>query len=179
MAINDPDDTPQSTTCPFSVIIDTREQAPWHFSGISSGGKTLIVPLITGESLPTGDYSVRGCESRLLIERKSLSDAYGSIGSGRERFEREMERMAAMISGANLLGENAAAHVVVESAWDHEPPTSTRVSVEAMRGTVAAWSQRYGVHWWFPGSRREAELWAFRLMSQWWKDEQAQSRGMK
>ena len=38
---------------------------------------------------------MQGLEDDFTIERKSLSDLYGSLTSGRERFSRELQRMKA------------------------------------------------------------------------------------
>lgn len=45
-------------------------------------------------TLREGDYSARGLEGRVAIERKSVSDLVGSLTHGRERFVRELERLA-------------------------------------------------------------------------------------
>jgi ERCC4-type nuclease len=52
----------------------------------------LTVELAT---LATGDYSVKGLEHIVAIERKSLNDLLGCIGRERERFDREVQRMLA------------------------------------------------------------------------------------
>ena len=57
------------------AIIDTREQLPLDLSPLQS---------VAG-SLTTGDYSVRGLESIIAIERKGLSDLLGCVGQERER----------------------------------------------------------------------------------------------
>lgn len=67
-----------------TIVIDSREQAPLPVS----------FPSVTA-GLPTGDYSVLGLENDFCVERKSLSDLYGSLTSGRERFTRELQRMKA------------------------------------------------------------------------------------
>lgn len=67
-----------------TILVDTREQTPLSFS----------FPSITA-TLSTGDYSVLGLEDNFTVERKSLSDLYGSLTSGRERFSRELQRMRA------------------------------------------------------------------------------------
>ena len=77
-------------TCPFTVIIGSREQAPFQFTGIEGGGKDAGRPLIVEtriDGLESGDYSIAGLEPRISIERKSVGDFFGSIGSGRQRFE--------------------------------------------------------------------------------------------
>ena len=65
-----------------TIIVDSREQSPLP----------ITFPTVTS-GLPTGDYSAVGMETDFTIERKSLSDLYGSLTSGRERFTRELQRM--------------------------------------------------------------------------------------
>lgn len=66
-----------------TIIIDTREQRPWSFK----------LPTVVG-GLPAGDYSVVGHEGDVAIERKSLGDFVGSVTWERERFWRELEKLA-------------------------------------------------------------------------------------
>ena len=157
----DPEPIDVKKVCPFSVVVDTREQAPWHFLNVDPW---KIVPLVTGKALASGDYSIAGAESRIAIERKSVQDLLGSITSGRDRFEREFERLAEM--------EHAA--VVVEGDWGEifNALERTKINPDSLVGTVAAWSIRYGVHWWLCPSRRYAEIWTLQLLYQWWKQEQ-------
>jgi ERCC4-type nuclease len=64
------------------VVIDTREQNPLGFT----------LPTERG-TLTTGDYSIRGLEMFVAVERKSADDLVGSLkGQNRERFERELSR---------------------------------------------------------------------------------------
>ena len=67
------------------AIADSREQWPFNLSPMK---------METG-SLQTGDYTAKGLESHLRIERKSLEDLIGCLTSGRERFLRELERLMA------------------------------------------------------------------------------------
>ncbi len=68
----------------LDIIIDTREQRPWSFDHryVSSRVGTL----------KTGDYALFG-DDRFAIERKSLDDFLGTIGTGWYRFNRELQRM--------------------------------------------------------------------------------------
>lgn len=66
-------------------IIDTREQRPLDLSPLRSERGTL----------PTGDYSVRGLENVVAIERKSADDLLACVGRERERFDREVQRLLA------------------------------------------------------------------------------------
>ena len=68
-----------------SILVDTREQKPLHFRGIQA----------RPSKLQTGDYTMTGVEKIARIERKSLIDLVSCCGHGRERFERELERLQA------------------------------------------------------------------------------------
>lgn len=63
------------------IIVDSREQKPFHFEE-----HTLIE-----SKLEYGDYSLHP-NNKLAVERKSLSDLYGTLSGGRERFEREIQK---------------------------------------------------------------------------------------
>jgi len=67
------------------IVCDTREQSPWSFSD--------AVETVVG-TLHTGDYSLLGFEGSVCVERKSLNDWVQTIIHERERFERELARMA-------------------------------------------------------------------------------------
>jgi ERCC4-type nuclease len=77
----------------LTILIDTREQAPLKFATFPTEPATLA----------TGDYSVQGLEDSITIERKSISDLIGSLTSGRERFQREIQRMLAYRSRTLLI----------------------------------------------------------------------------
>jgi DNA excision repair protein ERCC-4 len=67
------------------LVIDTREQAPLHFSRET-----------VRRGLPTGDYSLEGFESVLTVDRKSLDDLVQSVIHDWRRFSKVLRRMAAM-----------------------------------------------------------------------------------
>lgn len=67
----------------MTAIIDTREQLPANLEDMKTERGTL----------DTGDYSIKGLEAYVRIERKSLPDLIACIGRERERFEREMVRL--------------------------------------------------------------------------------------
>jgi ERCC4-type nuclease len=70
----------------FIVLCDTREQAPPPFpDGVVLERATL------GE----GDYTTPALRSIAVIERKSVGDFASTITHGRDRFEREIERLRA------------------------------------------------------------------------------------
>ena len=155
--------------CPFTVAVDTREQAPWGFQGVATGGKLWLVKR-QAMTLQTGDYSIVGHESRVVIERKSAEDLLGSITSGNARFCREHERMQAIVKAggfAAVIVEGCMAAICDEL---DSPNSERRMTSETIIGIVASWPRRYGVHWMFAGDRRRAELLAFRVLWKWWQE---------
>ena len=139
------------------IIRDTREQAGYDFACITPP------PVVNVATLTTGDYSLKGLENQITIERKNLSDAFGTFGRGRARWERELERMA---------GYQFAA-VVIEGDWNaivRRPPARSRLNPKTVVASIAAWSQRYRVHFWTCPNREFAERYTFRLLERFWKD---------
>lgn len=155
---------------PFTVVIDTREQLPWDFAGIKAdagqGGPTggnLVVPAVVS-CLPAGDYSIHGYGGRVAVERKSKADLFGTIGQGRGRFVRELER----------LNEYESASVIVEAEISEifgMPPPHSELRPKTVSRSVIAWQLRFPrVHWWFLPGRKTAMAWAYRVLERWWKD---------
>jgi len=68
----------------FILIQDTREQKPLF----------KPKPWIISHGLNSGDYSIQGFENIITIERKSIPDLLGTLGKGRIRFEKELNRMS-------------------------------------------------------------------------------------
>lgn len=155
------------------VVVDTREQKPFDFLDLqcdaADGGGPLTVDTVRG-TLASGDYSLAGFEQRVACERKSLEDAYGTIGQGRDRFERELAR----------LNEMEFAAVVVEATWEElciEPPPHTKLPGKIVFRSILAWSVRYPrVHWIPAGPRRLAEVTTFRLLERFAKEVGSRAR---
>ena len=147
----------------FRVIIDTREQLPYFERGSWACRGTL----------KSGDYSLDGYQSRIAVERKSLGDAYGSFGAGRERFARELERLASMDRAAILI-EATYADLLDPERLD--PCWRSLVRPASVEGSLLAWSHRHGVDVLFGGPRRESQRLAFRWLATWWIE--AQERGL-
>lgn len=161
-------DATKTITAPFAVIVDSREQLPWRFEGIQSGGKAVAVPVERG-TLQSGDYSIKGYENAVAIERKSVADFYGSITTGRSRLEVEFQRMETMTFSA----------IVVEGRLDDvlEPGFhGRRVSPNSIRATIASWSVKYKTRWFFLPSREQAERLAFELLEKFHRYQSRQSQ---
>ena len=103
------------------AIIDTREQAPLDLS-----------PLQTmAGSLTTGDYSLAGLLNVVAVERKGLSDLLGCVGTDRERFDREVQRLLAYPVRA----------LVIEATWPdlEQGEWRSQVTPAAAVGSVLGW----------------------------------------
>lgn len=155
--------------CPFTVVIDSREQHPWTFRGLSANAdkdyRTLVVDCRTA-TLSTGDYSIEGFENYITIERKSLADAFGTFTHDRERWERELDRMRSI----------ASCHVVIEGDWEAISAGPVKLGGanigKAVMRSIFAWTIRYPhVHWWAMPTREIAEATAFRLLEKFWEDD--------
>lgn len=107
------------------------------------------------KSLQTGDYSLVGLESHIAIERKSLDDLLGSLGTGRDRFERELERMRGL----------PCRYVIVEASWGDIEMGSYRSKMHpnAVMGSICAWMAR-GIPFLFAGRADRAGKIACRIM---------------
>jgi DNA excision repair protein ERCC-4 len=104
-----------------AAIIDTREQLPLDLSPLQA---------YIG-SLTTGDYSVRGLEHVVAIERKGIGDLLACIGTERERFDRELQRLLAYPMRA----------LVVEASWAdlEQGKWHSQVTPAAAVGSVLGW----------------------------------------
>ena len=132
------------------IVVDSREQAPFAFRGPRYDGVTVEVG-----ALPTGDYSLAGLTDKVAVERKELADLVTCLGRERERFERELQRGAALDAFA----------VVVEASW-HDVAAGnyrSRLKPHAACQSVLAFAGRYRVPFLFAGSRAAAEYmtWGF------------------
>jgi hypothetical protein len=168
---------PTILECPFTVAIDTREQNPWTFTGFTSDASQGSKPLVIhteAATLQSGDYSIRGLESEVAIERKSLADLYGTVSEhlrhrsefGRNvpsRFERELIRLSRMRFAA----------MVIEAGWSAiclNPPPHTRLTGKTVYRVLISWMVRYGILIVCCETRGFAERTCFRLLDRFWQD---------
>ena len=132
------------------AIVDSREQNALNLEPLTTVTSTL----------PTGDYSVRGLEHVVAIERKSLDDLVGCVGRDRERFDREVQRLLAF----------PVRILVIESSWEqiesHEPINPQwrgKVTREAVLGSLMGW-QASGLSVHMAGSHERAGKHVARLL---------------
>lgn len=137
-------------TAPALVVaVDTREQRPYRF------------PLSEVKTLATGDYSIVGLEDRVAIERKTKEDAYSSLGQGRSRFERELQRLSRFDYAA----------IVIEASLPEflQAPAFSRMNPKAAAASIVAWSVKYRVCVFFAGDRRHGNAITRQLLEKYWR----------
>ena len=132
------------------VLVDSREQRPFSFAGPRYEGVEVETAALT-----IGDYSLGGLADKVAVERKELPDLVQCLGRERERFERELQRGAAL----------DAFVVVVEASWADLAAGRyrSRLNPHAACQSVLAFSGRYRLPFLFAGSRAAAEYvtWGF------------------
>lgn len=103
-----------------TAICDTREQAALD----------LLLPTEVG-TLKTGDYSVKGLEHVICVERKSLADLVMCCGRERERFEACVQRMRAYETRV----------LVIEASWGAIELGQWRSQLKPnhVKGTLYSW----------------------------------------
>lgn len=129
------------------ILIDTREQRPFPLIGYVSQRATL----------PTGDYSLVGFEHRVAIERKSHGDMWQCVAGERARFERCLERLAALDRAA----------VVIECSLTEfavRPARVQRVTPATAVGSCISWMAQYRVPFIWADNRRYAERVTLRFL---------------
>jgi len=129
------------------IIIDTREQCPLVFGNLPTERGTL----------DAGDYSIRGLEHLVGCERKSLTDLVACCGSDRERFVRGLERLQGRRFRCVVVESTLAE--IEAGGW------RGRILPQVVLGSIASWSTRYGLPFFFCGApeatARFTERWLY------------------
>ena len=121
----------------MKIVIDSREKTPLTFT---------LPTEVAG--LKTGDYSVKGVEDKIAIERKTINDLVGSLSTARKRFEAELKR------GKDL--EFFA--LVIETTFDQliQGKYKSKMTPQAVAQSLFAFQVRYDLHIWLASNRRHA-----------------------
>lgn len=150
MSLSLPDRSSTSREADLNILVDTREQLPYSFD------RWPVTVQTTG--IPTGDYSLKGFEDKIAIERKSLDDLIGCLcGKSRERFERELARARSMeffavVIEANFFDiSNKAYHSVMNP--------------DSVLQSISAFHVRYRARFLFAGDREGGEYLTHSLLS--------------
>ena len=131
-------------TIDLGIIIDTREQKPYEYIGSSR------------LSLDVADYTGNHVHDKLRIERKSLPDLIGCVGSGRERFEQSLERM--VIYPFRYLVLECTMTMLIKDNWAGLQVSATYIKPQHVFGSILRWSQKFGVQPMLCGNRQNGRL---------------------
>ena len=151
--------------CPFTIGIDTREQSPWGFRDVRADAKDNHAPIVSKVdrmTLKTADYSTIWHEAPIAIEQKEKGDCFHCMGKDRERFERQVQRLA----------EIPHSHVIVEADWQSvfSGHPRSELKPKVIHRTIISWQQKYrNVHWFLCPTRSFAEATAFRILESYHK----------
>jgi ERCC4-type nuclease len=140
---------------PPPILVDTREPDPHLWEQYFS------VPIIR-RTLPTGDFSLPGCEEWICIERKELNDLINCLCSERDRFTRELQRAARIKSfyviceGSyeDLLRGNYRSDMNPKAAWE----------------SVLALQHRFDIPFLMAGNIQVAARLCESILMRWWKE---------
>lgn len=138
----------------FTIVRDTREQEGkgWQFN--ASKNCTGVVR----EKLDVGDYSIKGMEKIICIERKTIGDLWGTLGFQKnyERFVREWAR-AKKHRMKYLIIEGTVADVDAGYRW-------SKVSSNLIHAKLISLQVKHNVHVIFAGRQDKARTYTRRLL---------------
>ena len=134
-----------------TIIVDTREQKPYKFSGSIR------------MKLDAGDYGVLGSDGKpmpIAVERKTAGELPGIVGKQRKRFVRELERLAELDSSAIVI-ESGLYNIVQPNPFSNVPP-------KAIINSLVSWMLRYKIPVLFCDSRRYAKAVTYYYLERYW-----------
>ncbi len=133
------------------IIVDSREKKPYFHTDALRWGNAVIVK----EKLDTGDYSLKGFEGQITVERKSVGDLDNSLKKEYPRFKRELVRMTEILHKA----------VVVEGEQQDLVGTPTMPGYNGRFSQLVTIFAKYGIPFIFQRNRNQAEKWVFSYLT--------------
>jgi len=144
----------------FTIYVDTREQTEWAFS-----------PDVPTErkALPEGDYTVKGLENLVILERKTLSDFVGSVL--KKRFKDELKRLAPYKYKC-IVVEGSTLDIINHSYTSHIHPMS-------VLGAAISIHVYHSIPVLFWGNRQIAQVLAEKWLRRVWEKENKQKKALR
>ena len=143
----------------FTIIRDTREQEDkgWMFKASPNCDGMEVT------KLDVGDYAIKGLESTIMIERKTLGDLWGTLGNPNNylRFLEEMKR-ASSHKIKYLVIEATLAEINAGYGWSKVPAAN-------ILAKLASLEVKHNVHVVFAGRLDQARTYVRNLMDKLWK----------
>lgn len=140
------------------LVVDTRERKPYEFEDYSH---------VIKRKLDVGDYTLDGYEQTFAVERKSLDDLANSLGTDRDRFEREIVR-AQTLKEFVVVIEAPREHVYRFANTGNSPHYFSGIYPNSIIGTVEKWPQKYSpLEFEWCGDRDGAKQRTRELLAKW------------
>lgn len=132
----------------YTIIVDTREQQPWEFSHYTTAS----------EKLDTGDYSIKGLENIIAIERKkNVSEIAANIVES--RFKDVLDRMK-QVKYPFILLEFSLKDVLIYPIGSNVPKhmwDKIKISSNFILKNITDWEIEHNIKVFFCGSASNAE----------------------
>jgi len=140
----------------FCLVRDTREQ----------GGTGLFIKppkglMMVRDTLKVGDYSCRGFEDLVAIERKTLSDLWTSLTSESARFKRELEVLATYERKWLLIEALESSFLSFQ--------LDRKIHPNSIRGALVSIEIRLNIPVWQSESTQDAERWVLDRLLKFYK----------
>jgi len=140
----------------FYLIQDTREQQ-WRAKELF--GKPQ--PWLINSCLKVGDFSIKGMETIIGIERKTLGDFLSCMGSDRERFTKNQVKPLLKFRWKGLLIEATEEDVLYPPDFGGTTPNQVYHSLSSL--------ELRGFHIYYAKSRDRARQWVLSRLTRWYK----------
>lgn len=142
-----------STHDRIPIVQDQQEQRPWVFDPTRFAVETV--------KLPTGDYTLKGYEGRLCVERKSLGDFVTSVTHEWLVHRKRWYRMAAFDIAAVVVEADIA------DLWAHRYESDASPASVVGRANAIFLDHAVPVLWW--GSKSACVAMAENFFALAWK----------
>ncbi len=126
----------------FVLVYSTVKEHSWF----QIPPKGLV---IVRDTLHTGDFSIKGFENSICVERKAIGDLLNCLGGDRVRFKEQVRR----------LSKFERKWIFVEGSEDEILcfPTISKMFPEAIRQSIISIELRYNVPFYYAKTRKDAE----------------------
>jgi ERCC4-type nuclease len=141
------------------IAIDKREQMVYKFNGYQLTFKTLEV----------GDYSISGFENRVVVERKTLGDFLGCLGTSRKRFWEELDKMEKWERKLLVVECNLEDLLIYDPTFEKKTGRKRRITRNVVLGSVVSILSR-GIPVVFTSTRAEGEEITLRFLVRAWEE---------
>lgn len=136
----------------FYLLVDTREKLPLFDDD---------EPFVIRKPLKIGDYSIKGFENEIAIERKSISDLYLCLGKERERFMKEINLMR-HLKWKGLLIEAKEEEIYAYFGGPTLHPN-------AIYSSLASLEVKAGFHIYYADTLKQAKFWVLSRLLKYYK----------